>query len=939
MALLGTLLTGCARPDLLPLLDASLQDAAGDSSDGTTAPDKVTVIDVLDTGVVADAPDAIVPMDAVDAGTTDLGTADTGPADTGTTDTGTTDTGTTDTGTTDTGPSPAARETPTHGSAVVLTRDDAFVVATNRTANSISVFSAALAGATPTATRVTVLPTPNGEPWAAVIANDDNTAYVILRRAQQLVRVSNLRTVPFVTATVSVGSEPTGLAISPTGAHVYVANWADGTVTDVATATMTVARTINLNPALAGTGALGPSVTAATTRPGLAHPRAIVVTNNRDGSDADETVYVTEFFAQQVAPGATLPADATRLDVDHRGLIYRFNAGTGATAAPITLSPFAATGFGASGCFPDQLYAAALKGERLFITSVCESPAGPVDAQQNLFAAVYVVNTTTNEPEPANHVLLTQRFLERYEATATAVTDTSLRRFPLIPNDISFVASSSVAYVSSYGSDAVFRVQFNADGTFNKVGNTATQHFIDLAPSSSNAGRLPIGVAVSNTGAARAVALNENSRNLSLIDLSVQAAASAVPSADDPTGPQAAINAGRRFFVTGLGRWSRNGQGWGSCEGCHPDGLTDNVTWTFAAGPRQTISLDGTFDRAGTSQRILNWTAVLDEVHDFESNTRGASGGVGALVHATSAPPTNGDRIITDPAVTPVTPQVGTATAQQGLSGATRSLMPGAVGSNAVRSTIDDWENIDLYVRTIRPPRAPTNLVTADVTAGRALFEGRNCNGCHGSPAGTNLWTVSRRFYEPSEAHNNPATSTLRIQTYAGFPTGFAPLNPPSNGGAATFRVTPADIIAQGAGGGDQINCVLRAVGTIAGTVSAPMPVAPAGVTVFEVRANGMAAQGGTGFNVPSLVGMASGAPYFHAGNARTLEEAFGVIFEGHHQAFAANFLDPSDTMRVDQIRQLTAFLLSIDDDAAVSALPASFTGVPRADLCTGFMP
>ena len=61
------------------------------------------------------------------------------------------------------------------------------------------------------------------------------------------------------------------------------------------------------------------------------------------------------------------------------------------------------------------------------------------------------------------------------------------------------------------------------------------------------------------------------------------------------------------------------GAGWGSCAACHIDGLTDNVTWYFARGPRQSTSLDGSFDSAnGDDQRIFNWTAIFDEVADFD---------------------------------------------------------------------------------------------------------------------------------------------------------------------------------------------------------------------------------------------------------------------------------------------------------------------------------
>ena len=92
----------------------------------------------------------------------------------------------------------------------------------------------------------------------------------------------------------------------------------------------------------------------------------------------------------------------------------------------------------------------------------------------------------------------------------------------------------------------------------------------------------------------------------------------------------------------------------------------------------------------------------------------------------------------------------------------------------------------------------------------------------------------------------------------------------------------------------DQINCVLRDVGTFPAQPAAatnfvgdrlPATDAP---TVLEVRQDMKTlALGATGFNIPSLVGLATGAPYFHAGNARTLEEAFDDVFEKHHQALA----------------------------------------------------
>ncbi|MCC6156822.1 MAG: hypothetical protein IT350_02130, partial [Deltaproteobacteria bacterium] len=225
------------------------------------------------------------------------------------------------------------------------------------------------------------------------------------------------------------------------------------------------------------------------------------------------------------------------------------------------------------------------------------------------------------------------------------------------------------------------------------------------------------------------------------------------------------------------------------------------------------------------------------------------------------------------------------------------------------RSVLEDWDNVAAYVRTIRAPRGASNAVADDVTAGRTLFEDNNCGGCHG----TRMWTVSRVFVTPNET-NNAGMGLLRMTNYT-LPMGFpAALNPPAAMGPASLRF-PAGMTA---GANDQIQCALRAVGTFPAVLD---PMTQAGVTppgalrVREVRTNmTTAAQGASGFNPPSLLGMVTGAPYFHAGNARTLEEALSTTFEDHHQAFSVNFLTGGEAERATQIRQLTAFLTSIDE-------------------------
>ncbi|HEY0715075.1 MAG TPA: hypothetical protein VGF45_20505, partial [Polyangia bacterium] len=249
-----------------------------------------------------------------------------------------------------------ARKIPTHGSAVAITADDKWAVAANRTAGRISVFKLDFNGQTRAVKTGEVNVGKTSEPWSLVIGNDDNTAFVILRKEQKVLRIRNLRSMPVVDGEVgTTGAEPTGLAISPTGARLYTTNWSDGTVSVIDSGTMKTVRVIDLNPALASSGMLGANI---VPRPALAHPRAIVLTNDGDGEDTDERIYVTEFFAQ--ARTDFVPNDDTSIDVGRQGVVYSVEISSGKVDT-IPIAPVADTGFRDSrgqrtGCFPSQLY-------------------------------------------------------------------------------------------------------------------------------------------------------------------------------------------------------------------------------------------------------------------------------------------------------------------------------------------------------------------------------------------------------------------------------------------------------------------------------------------------------------------------------------------------------------------------------------------------------
>jgi mono/diheme cytochrome c family protein len=592
-------------------------------------------------------------------------------------------------------------------------------------------------------------------------------------------------------------------------------------------------------------------------------------------------------------------------------------------------------------------------------------------------AAGGVCGPVTANAKTTTHPALTTVNLATGMATGTTNLDalfadasktksgTASSRMPLLPTDLDF--RPGFGYVAAEGADAVFRLTIT-NGAIVGVGASGTPptngNFIDVRPpvAAGQVTHLPVGIAisknlgfgfVSDAGTYDVTALDLNSQLVAVsaggTDFRVTSS-SALPAA----GTAAAnILQGKRLFTTGLGRWSLAGAAWGSCAACHIDGLSDNVTWYFARGPRQTVSLDGTFNKADpTDQRILNWTAIFDEVADFEANVRGISGGVGALVRTANAtctvatqPTDCPNSQVCNPITLKCNPdpkdrinQLAETPQQIGLQGSNAEIGNPSGTSAHPHTVIPDWLNINSYIQTIRSPRAPTNLVAADVTAGHAIFTDPaqgNCVACHSGAK----WTISKVFYTPGDVPNDAfgsaaATSLSNTSWLAGaqsatFPAG---LFPSATAGKQEMR--------SGAPPGfEQIQCILRPVGTIKTMGGAPTGVSPAAVNVLELRQDmvtgaqgaGVAPSGAdftVGFNPPSLLGLQIGAPYFHAGNARSLEEVFNAVFVGHHQSAVAGAFSPTAT----QVKQLVAFMLSIDGSMSPTPIPAA--GMAGGDIC-----
>lgn len=856
----------------------------------------------------------------------------------------------------------------TAGGALVVTRDGETIVAVNRAAGSVAVLDVdprrlpltAMFGHVDLADDSDAAPP---EPWSAVIGADDDTAYVILRERQRLVRIRNLRSNPALDpVSAPTGSEPTGLAITPSGRELWVANWGEGTLTVIDAETLDHLATIDLNAALVATGKLG----TVESRPALAHPRAIAITDDGDEDDADETAYVTEFYGQ-ARDRAALPADERALiDVARVGLVYPIAVQNRAVGMPIELAPVVDTGFTdhkgePTGCFPNQLASATLHGNELFVSATCASPRGPIgpegpaadgtppkvpecgegadvpNARALVHAVIFSIDTTTGREIPDRRVVLTRAHQELYEQSGTLESE---RAMPLGPIEIAFVPGTGEAIVAAYGSDALFRVDYAAHPP---VVGFETRPFIDLDPELELArGKLPIGLLLVGTPEpGHALVLHENTRSLQEVDLDAGRVVNVTDTATRAADTSA--NNGRWLFSTGRQAWSWRGQRWSSCNACHVDGLSDGVTWYFPRGPRQTIPLDGTYEKGVDSptRRIMNWTAIFDEVHDFEVVIRRLSGGAGAIAWRRPASGTScEDRIAFDGAA-PVGEQKPSVVRADNLNGSSAALVSeGAQGCAADATTCDvsanlDWNDVDAYLRAVRSPRAPVGLDAGEVAAGAIAFYDGRCAACHGGAQ----WTLSRMFYTPGIENNGDGTDAnpgrLRQVTYmlpVGFPPALSPAAQPDPTNAA-MRVAPLRYAGPEPAKLDQIQCVLRAVGTFpAADVEAAVATLD-GPELLEVRADMSArAQGETGFNPPSLLGAASSAPYFHAGNARTLEETLEATFAPHHQAHAPGFLT-DDATRAPIIRSLVAYLLSIDGNATPRAIPLDELGFDP-DLC-----
>jgi YVTN family beta-propeller protein len=670
---------------------------------------------------------------------------------------------------------------------------------------------------------------------------------------------------------LTTGAEPWNVVASPDGRRVFVANSGQDTITVIDA----------LRPRIIGHVDLTRGRCAGPDRDRHFQPRGLAVDRNSN------RLYVTSFLA------FTRPGGKQGDDNGRQGVVCRLTIDTEsddiADYRPrlrITLAP-RVTGFNVdrdgngtpdpTTAFPNQLQSIVIRGGQAYLPNIAASPDGPLRFDVSTQAFVNTISgiRTGRERDGAP-----ARFLNLHLG-ARDPEPGKKKLFFANAWAIGFTNQSGAGsgYVVSAGSDLLVKIRVAADGRIAFTNDADTTRYIDLndpanpATAGANAGKNPQGIVVNSAGT-RAYVTNFVSRNVSVVDLSndrvIKTIQSSAPAPAGSIGQ--VVSVGAEMFFSSRGNFDRpagaavstserlSANGWQSCSSCHFKGLTDGVVWEFASGPRKSVPLNATFDpRNPQQQRVLNYSAVFDEVEDFEANVRNISGpGPLAAPVACSAPP---------PATSTLDPAHGLLIGDNGDVNTPPCVLNAFARPNAERpqltvggvpamSALREW--VRAAVRTPNGPLARTRLrpgpLAADVAAGRRLFQAQGCQSCHGGQT----FTVSVKDFASPPAPGDITTETAPPAT-TGTPVAVQYLNRFLRDiGSFNLGVT-------GAGNdlGGNVGAVEKATAALVGGVAQPQQDALG----RDYNGDGK----GVGYNVPSLLGINAVPPYYHNGACESL--------------------------------------------------------------------
>ena len=702
---------------------------------------------------------------------------------------------------------------------IAITSDDQFVWSVNPDNNSVSVFNVALNPGQ----KVAEIPV-GIEPWCVAITPNNAKVYVT-NMVSGTVSVINATT-RAVIKTIPVGTEPFGCALSPDGKKLYVANQSSDDVSLINTATDVVTKTI---------------------RPVGPKPHGIAV--SADGTK----VYVTQFLSQSKADDDLRPLTQTEGADD--GRVGRVTVLDGVGDRPIrvvTLKSFDVAAFFQSDgntlarepltgvfnnptkAFPNLLESILIRGNIAYVTGTCSSPNGPFRFNVNVQSCVSTIDTaqdveikTVNMNDGVNfevpgetRLFNTNPFALAFKRSAAegfvavAATNRLLRviaRWPGRPDHQRAHRAAHAGRRQPDHPDPASRSK-RSDRRGRSTRSLRRQESTRPRHQLGGHARLRDGFPLARRGRRRHLGRRSDPVQDPAAGCLGGACRGRAPGRDRSARQvplQRRHRAGRHGRQLPAPRGTDVGLRLGLVLWMPPQrALADSVTWMFADGPRQTISMESTFPFGQaviqngapklpeSHQRALNWSAIRDSVQDFERNIRAVSGG-GGLIREGFAEGAAGLVNIPD-----------------FLCGAAPS--PPCKTPNTGRDS--DLDAIATYLALgVRAPISPVK--SGVVKKGRALFETAGCANCHGGPTG---------------------------------PTAFDFAPPP-----AANQIVDAQLI--------KFLCRV-------GTFDRALFTDGVSNEIKANNAANVQARGTDGFNPPSLIAVFNSAPYLHSGAAPTLD-------------------------------------------------------------------
>jgi YVTN family beta-propeller protein len=774
---------------------------------------------------------------------------------------------------------------PTKSSNIAITTDNRFLVVVNRQNDTVSVIEVRDTSGRDVGRKLAEIDV-GAEPRFVALTPDNQEAYVTNAEDGTVAVIRLVNPNRFqVVETIDVQEEPRGVCISPNGKYAFVAQHTPGTVSVILTSSKQVINTFR-------TGGNPHACAISNDGDDDDDDERVFITrffsevinpgNRPDGFDDAKQGIINSFQVGDALSGGVnvaqhflKPRDRSGFTADRRPYCLKtrrilqdtnqdvfFNSGAdnqGDGAEQLAHDTFcpnnnsndaSATGpIGADpqGVYPNALWTALIRGNSLLVANEGAAPEPPFKFNVNVHGLVGVIDIPSGRETNRTVNLNEQVAVERAAGNVNGIDGLFLNTIA----DLDANRAGTLFVLVSQGGNYVIEAIPDNNGRLSIGAPNGVVRY--------QTGNIPTGVVMS-FDARRAYSNNEVSTSVTVIDLVRQRVLKRDLDSSTPPAPGSKkhrITVGKLVFFTALGtpndgifnrqvrqiiplqfRGKASDNAWSSCASCHPDGRTDNVTWSFDTGPRQTIDLVGTFGRGQLGdQRINNWSAVRgDCCADFTANSIAVQGGTG---------------FVDNPAL------IFNHGPKFGVSDAV----------DAER----EW--IAAAVRPLNMPQ--TN--PAAIARGRNVFEA-NCASCHGGVK----WTKSRSspVYDDNPAYPEDPLQEAFFDNLVD-PASFGPVDP---------RVIDAQPQIRGVN--DPVAGTLFFMDDV-GTFDPTSPIElrgggdlgpdirlPGGVVVKGQNTRGFLAlpvNAAVGFNAPSLLNVGYGKPFLHDGSAPSLAHVFNI--------------------------------------------------------------